>query len=679
MLRRVFLENFVEFKDKQTINFEENGSPNIFIGENGSGKSSLLEGIRRCLPSATSTTRSSVYDDPKPSYYVCKYDTSKCCEKKLSDIAPASIFTGILMTADKEYFKFVSTPTELLIDKYSSTGARSSFQTMNTDHAMQMNTDLQTNILNPYKITSSSTDPTNTSCVEERLKMLEKYIVLTFPLRSIGPLQWSKSIRIADDRRDENYLEASQRSEVIMYFLEHPSEFDLDKDNEYFTALTGRNDITFKLSPNSNGQQSILVESTSNTKLPGGKFALLKMPEGILEAKYFSILMSSKQYQTVIVEEPERGMHPQMIERMLAIIQKESTTKMIVLTTHNPCFVKPSTISQLTIFKRLRPPAGNSTNKDRTEIIPDLSHIFREDRNKPKQNLSDQPGMKTLRLLTRDHLTEFIFAKRILFCEGDSDFLFLTTLKELFMKLSLGSYRALQIVSIDTGIGPVPLAVITSLQKVLVSIQIININGWNNAGRMHKLCTDLKVDDHFFICDKDSIVENGKMKHDNRWMENYKNVEKLYNEQQNAQGDQTSSLEGSRQEKWENARKMLREECRPKCYTWRDGTIEDMAMSLLRTETRRSDEGEITRIEWTEKQKVIDELKDEFVILPVHRWRERREKERKKDDERDKLFLSKEVTQENITNSVEIFLKVCEKKSDDLIQFVQFMSEMSIV
>ena len=330
MLRRVFLENFVEFKDKQTINFEENGSPNIFIGENGSGKSSLLEGIRRCLPSATSTTRSSVYDDQKPSYYVCKYDTSKCCEKKLSDIAPASIFTGILTTADKEYFKFVSTPTELLIDKYSSTGARSSFQTMNTDHAMQMNTDLQTNILNPNKITSSSTDPTNTSCVEERLKMLEKYIVLTFPLRSIGPLQWSKSIRIADDRRDENYLEASQRSEVIMYFLEHPSEFDLDKDNEYFTALTGRNDITFKLSPNSNGEQSILVESTSNTKLPGGKFALLKMPEGILEAKYFSILMSSKQFQTVIVEEPERGMHPQMIERMLAIIQKESTTKMIV-------------------------------------------------------------------------------------------------------------------------------------------------------------------------------------------------------------------------------------------------------------------------------------------------------------------------------------------------------------
>ena len=679
MLRRVFLENFVEFKDKQTINFEENGSPNIFIGENGSGKSSLLEGIRRCLSSATSTTRSSVYDKQKPSYYVCKYDTSKCCEKELSDIEPASMFTGILTitTADEEYFKFVSTPTELLIDKYSSTGARSSFHTMNTDQARQMNIDLQTNMLDHNKITSNLNNLRNDSCVEEMLTMLEKYIVLTFPLRSIGPCHWSKSIRIAEDKRDENYLEASHRSEVIMYFLEHPSEFDPDKDNEYFTALTGRNDITFKLSPNSNGQQSILVESNSNTKLPGGKFALLKMPEGILEAKYFSILMSSKQFQTVIVEEPERGMHPQMIERMLAILQKESTTKMIVLTTHNPCFVKPSTISQLTIFKRLRPPAGNSTDKDRTEIIPDLSHIFREDRNKPKQNLSDQPGMKTLRLLTRDHLTEFIFAKRILFCEGDSDFLFLTTLKELFMKLSLGSYRALQIVSIDAGIGPVPLAAITSLQKVLVSIQIININGWNNAGRMHKLCTDLKFDDHFFVCDKDSIVENGKVKHDNRWMKNYENVEKLYNEQQNAQGDQTSSLEVGRQEKWENARKMLREEC--KCYTWRDGTIEDMAMSLLRTETRRSVEEGMTHIEWTENQNVIDELKEQFVILPVHRWRERREKEKKKDDERDKLFLSKEVTQENITKSVEIFLMVCKNKSDDLVQFLQFMSEMAIV
>ena len=665
----------MEFKEKQTINFEENGSPNIFVGENGSGKSSLLEGIRRCLSSATSTTRSSVYDDKKPSYVVCKYDTSKCSERALKEEnEQAFMFTGILTTVGGKYYKFVSTPSELFIDMYkdSNTSVPSQFQPINIDHTRRTNAALQANTLFPDNITNCAVleqrDTTEQdSKVEERLKLLEGYVALTLPLRSIGPLQWSKSVRIAEDKRDENYSEASQRSEIIMFFLENKDDFDLKKENEFFTGLIARNDIEFCLTTDSHCQQTIEVKSTK-TKLPGGKFALLKMPEGILEAKYFSILMSSKQFQTVIVEEPERGMYPQMIERMLAIIQKESKVKMIVLTTHNPCFVKPSTISQLTIFKRLKPQIG--MDKDRTEIIPDLSHIFREDKYKPKQNLSDQPGMKTLRLLTRDHLTEFIFAQRILFCEGDSDFLFLTALKELIMKLSLGSYRVLQPICITSGIGPVQLDDITSLHKILVSIQIININGWNNASKMHRLCEGLKVDDHFFVCDKDSIVEKEIMKKDNRWMDRYREIETTFNEkQQSPQGDQ--------QLIWEEARQRLRTEC--KCFSWRDGTIEDMAISLLRSETKRIDTGDTTEVVWTEKHKVIDELKQEYVALPMHRWQERREKERRKEDETEKLFLSKEVTQENITKSVEIFLKACEKKSDDLVQFVQFLFKMDTV
>ena len=665
----------MEFKEKQTINFEENGSPIIFVGENGSGKSSLLEGVRRCLSSATSTTRSSVYDEKKPSYIVCKYDTSKCSERALNEEnEQAFMFTGILTTVGGNYFKFVSTPSELFIDMYkdSNTSVPRQFRPINIDHTRRTNTDLQANTLFPDNITNCAVlEQCDTkgqdSKVEERLKLLEGYVALTLPLRSIGPLQWSKSVRIAEDKRDENYSEASQRSEIIMFFLENKDDFDLKKENEFFTGLIARNDIEFCLTTDSHCQQTIEVKSTK-TKLPGGKFALLKMPEGILEAKYFSILMSSKQFQTVIVEEPERGMHPQMIERMLAIIQKESKVKMIVLTTHNPCFVKPSTISQLTIFKRLKPQIG--MDKDRTEIIPDLSHIFKEDKYKPKQNLSDQPGMKTLRLLTRDHLTEFIFAQRILFCEGDSDFLFLTALKELIMKLSLGSYRVLQLICITSGIGPVQLDDITSLHKILVSIQIININGWNNASKMHRLCEGLKVDDHFFVCDKDSIVEKEIMKKDNRWMDRYREIEKTFNEkQQSPQGDQ--------QLIWEEARQRLRTEC--KCFSWRDGTIEDMAISLLRSETKRNDTGDTTEVVWTEKRKVIDALKQDYVALPIHRWQERREKERRKEDETEKLFLSKEVTQENITKSVEIFLKACEKKSDDLVQFVQFLFKMDTV
>ena len=42
--------------------------------------------------------------------------------------------------------------------------------------------------------------------------------------------------------------------------------------------------------------------------------------------------------------------------------------------------------------------------------------------------------------------SHFIFAKRILFCEGDSDFLFLTALKEFIMKRSQGIQQVLQLI-----------------------------------------------------------------------------------------------------------------------------------------------------------------------------------------------------------------------------------------
>lgn len=44
---------------------------------------------------------------------------------------------------------------------------------------------------------------------------------------------------------------------------------------------------------------------------------------GIVEAKQFSLLMAEEQFQTICLEEPDRGMHPQMIERMKIQLYRE--------------------------------------------------------------------------------------------------------------------------------------------------------------------------------------------------------------------------------------------------------------------------------------------------------------------------------------------------------------------
>ena len=47
---------------------------------------------------------------------------------------------------------------------------------------------------------------------------------------------------------------------------------------------------------------------------------------------------------------------------------------------------------------------------------------------------------------------------------------------------------------------------ISALQQILIAVQIFSMDDWNNACRIHKVCSELKLDDHLFVCDKDSII-----------------------------------------------------------------------------------------------------------------------------------------------------------------------------
>lgn len=661
MIRRVHLQNFVKFKEAQTIEFAEEESPYIFVGENGSGKSSLLEGIRRCVSQKTSTTKSSVFDKSKSGFCICKYDTRKCSEKALKGFQ--FMFTGIIRNQKENsdiIYKFALTKTELLINKYDEEDNCYQFETKeNTNEYFgkleDNNFDFATKFYSQFTYTPTKCSE---SALERRLDELENHVIFTFPLRSIGALQWTKSDKITPAKRRENYKEAGEREEIIRYFLNKQDEFDVKVEQEIFRDLTGHSDIQFK----GVDDGGINVYSTNNdTLLPEQEYALLKLPEGILEAKHFSILMSNKQFLTIILEEPDRGMHPQMVDRMMAIIQKQRDKKLVLLTTHNTSFVSPMTITRLVIFKRIN---------DHTETVlgKTIAKIKLPRMGKQKFPI-EAASMKTLRILTQDHFADLIFAKRILFCEGDSDYLFLSALKAKVMRKSPGVMHLFGNVLTDYNID--------TLQRVCVSLQIINMNGWENAHLMHILCSDscLKLDNHYFVCDKDAILTGGdeEVTNDNKWLATetgFKAIRKEYKENRDSGKDA-----------WDEARKSLRDLC--KCFTWKDGTIEDMVISLLRSETEINPLGNKEsytkpyeynqELSWKEKKRAIDELQDQNVHLPYTSWKKRRHQRENKDT---KLFLSSEITQENIEESLEILLKVCNDKADDLVQFILFLLRM---
>lgn len=60
--------------------------------------------------------------------------------------------------------------------------------------------------------------------------------------------------------------------------------------------------------------------------------------------------MAEEQFQTICLEEPDRGMHPQMIERMKIQLYRESCSKTIIVVSHSPFVIDAMSLENTFIF-----------------------------------------------------------------------------------------------------------------------------------------------------------------------------------------------------------------------------------------------------------------------------------------------------------------------------------------
>ncbi|KAK3100388.1 hypothetical protein FSP39_019182 [Pinctada imbricata] len=72
MLRYIAFENLINFNDRQCLEFEE--GVNFLVGANSTGKSSILELIRRCHSINLSSSVTNLLDDSKPGYIISRYE-----------------------------------------------------------------------------------------------------------------------------------------------------------------------------------------------------------------------------------------------------------------------------------------------------------------------------------------------------------------------------------------------------------------------------------------------------------------------------------------------------------------------------------------------------------------------------------------------------------------------------
>ena len=503
MLKRLTLRNFVHFEDEQTFEFDKGSY--FFIGENKSGKTCSFEAIRRCMSTSKNLFISTTHDRAKSSCVICEYASSHTDNGQLKTIYSCIVSVPAVERSDVIVVKLVIEKSEenkvyvdLLKKNKHGYAVNRMFPLNYTKHRMSIQTLLKNGIsidnlesfitdcivkTEFYRSFVSQTvnmdyDPT-TECEQYLKTTVDMDVVMTEPMRSVGAVQWTNSPKFDDlPRLDEGCDRLlhlmRENSEILFWYLDNPNILEAERKrvDELFDILTEGSQLRFK-------KRDRIIQVIDN----GSIVSLEKAPEGLLEAKICAILLSIHQFKTICLEEPGKGMHVQMIERLRDLVLKDIEDKTIILISHNPAFLISWNIEKIFFFRRQQVTASEPkfTAIQGKEILPSREH-------------------KTRRIMVDHGLSTIFFASRVLLVEGLSEELFISAMKSIL--LHDRHLTDVVIESVDPTLKP------ETLHRFLCSLHILKLGGERNKLRFERICSRLHLE-RYFILDYDAIEDKG--------------------------------------------------------------------------------------------------------------------------------------------------------------------------
>lgn len=478
----------------QSANSGENATPttvmhsnglNIFVGANFCGKSTVIELIRRCMTDDINVSITRSYDEKTVAYAFCQFDLPQHGE----------IISGILKDPkmdEKMYKVLIYKDCKLIRSKLTEADTIQtqtfSFEDQEGKQVIEsiLNTnDDQTNIDKILRKIEQNNGANNVSSSNEPdWKLLEEKFIATFPLRGIGIVQWTRSQQIGKDYKTKNYQEASKRAEIISTLLSDETyKKCINKEDEtnIFKFLTYPEVFKFE-----KVGEKIMVRHN------GPQFELLKTSEGIIEAKVVSLLLAHKDIQTLCLEDPDRGMHPQMIERLKTVLYKSARhDKTIIVVTHSPYFVDTITIHKTHVFIR---------NKLHEPYVCSVLNVG------DNSDLSKVSDIETLRTL--------LFATKVLLVEGptDRDVMQAILTQDKCSKLENSKSKESE----------------DYLAENMTAYQIIPMGGCDNLGKVQAFCDYIDLP-CLCLLDRDKAVGRENSKKTKFWgkQKNIKDIESL--------------------------------------------------------------------------------------------------------------------------------------------------------
>ena len=474
MLRGVCFENVINYKDYQRLDFARGA--NFLLGANSCGKSSILELIRRCLSSDISTTISSTYNN-EDAFVMSWYSFEDTTEKEAlakhfktngDQLELDSLLVGVYYTkmdrrGHRRYCKVVVFEKESIsengendtrlfyyavsykIQHGNKIDRSSRYETREPCEIRIPNITSISDILKSKENTRELLEKYVAADVDRSPKMLKffsnfflrspcedilnhlsRFFVMIFPMRSIGVLQWSKSSKITETNRFKNYEEANSRAEILNAYLNGKESDVSDTDvRKIFETITYPSSYNFRLS-----DKGILIESANN-RGEHKAIPILKCPEGIMEAMQIAVILANKMYKTIMIEDPERGMHPQMTKKMVDLVLKDINDKTIVIVSHSPAIVSTWTLHAMT-----------QDTDDPDTCIANSEYLARTFLCRKKQSTESSAFYHTVipfpkqysQLAVKEEYSTFLFATNIIFVEGETDLIVLSHLLHALLK-----------------------------------------------------------------------------------------------------------------------------------------------------------------------------------------------------------------------------------------------------
>lgn len=575
MLRGMVFENFVHFEKRFVLDFskKENG-PNIFVGASSTGKTAVLELIRRCMDRKINSSLTNRFNESETAWVFCEFglengkygptvisgmivdgtqplpgnDTGSIenneedeeCVPKVKDHKDTMFHKVITYFCESKIIFFSKTylkkPDGKIVDLNKNLTFGQDillglvYGQTNEDNLVSDGIKELFNCKFAETVSKKIRQRQNNNDTYDRYpkvwEELQSRFVGVLSMRGLGTFQWTKSLLIDDKFKSLNYEGTCAQAEIITELI-GSEDIDERKEKEIFEFLTRPNEFLFKKELNSTTNvNEIFVEHKTK------RFPLLKTSVGIVEAKQFSLLMAHKSFQTICLEEPDRGMHPQMIERMkMELYRKDqSKSKTIIIVTHSPYLIDSFSLENTFIFFSIE------ERDKKASYVKNVSNL--------------RNSIKTLKIIANEDLKKILFSTKVLVVEGKTD---KTILHAVFRHCFKDAKEYSQI----------------------MSHQIISMEGKEFKDAICEFCTQINVKCRLLL-DRDAFIDvdgNGiitKFKYKNEIYVDYVN-KPITNFLNDSDGFQKFSDELKKNKK---------------TFIWKNGDLEDFLLSKTK---KRSD------------------------------------------------------------------------------------------